>query len=356
MALYYIGAFMAVRALPSAFDRARSAEKDFDVLRRTGGSEGPRILFVGGNPGVARFYAAAAQELADATRGDVAVLGLRGFVDGRRVSRGWWGDATRWALSRPRGPFSVDEQIAHVATQIDGESALAESQGRRLVVVGHSAGRCRNSRGTDRRFDTRAIDATLVDFTTGIGGYFALKAQRDVPVICVTPYLENREADPAFVKLRRLVTSPLAPVLASALASVATLLGIVPKVVRRRLLRAAGATAGMDRVHEDVTAETMCGFGNVVTMLGLARDEMRALAKPFDGPYPAGLVLFDDPPDVWCAAKGPLVDRAREAGAVIRTASAPHAFGTRTDARRRVVATIAELVAEVAAPTTTTPS
>ena len=47
MALYYIGAFMAVRALPSAFDRARSAEKDFDVLRRTGGSDGPRVLFVG---------------------------------------------------------------------------------------------------------------------------------------------------------------------------------------------------------------------------------------------------------------------------------------------------------------------
>ena len=262
MALYYIGAFMAVRALPSAFDRARSAEKDFDVLRHTGGSgEGPRILFVGGNPGVARFYAAAAQELADATRGDVAVLGLRGFVDGRRVSRGWWGDATRWALNRPRGPFSVDEQIAHVATQIDGESALAESQGRRLVVVGHS-----------------------------IGGYFALKAQRDVPVVCVTPYLENREADPAFRKLRRLVTSPLAPVLAFSLASLSTILGIVPRVVRRRLLRAAGATAGMDRVHEDVTAETMCGFGNVVTMLGLARDEMRRLRGPFDGPYPAGLV------------------------------------------------------------------
>ena len=47
MALYYIGAFMAVRALPSAFDRARSAEKDFDVLRHTGGKDGPRVLFVG---------------------------------------------------------------------------------------------------------------------------------------------------------------------------------------------------------------------------------------------------------------------------------------------------------------------
>ena len=187
MALYYIAAFTAVRALPSAFDRARSAEKDFDVLRHTGGSgNGPRILFVGGNPGVARFYAAAAQELADATRGDVAVLGLRGFVDGRRVARGWWGDATRWALNRPRGPFSVEEQIAHVAGAIDGERALAKGQGRRLVVVGHS-----------------------------IGGYFALRARRDVPVVCVTPYLENREDDPAFRKLRRLVTSPLAPVLAT---------------------------------------------------------------------------------------------------------------------------------------------
>ena len=142
MALYYIGAFMAVRALPSAFDRARSAEKDFDVLRHTGGSDGPRVLFVGGNPGVARFYAAAAQELADATRGDVAVLGLRGFVDGRRVARGWWGDATRWALNRPRGPFSVEEQIKHVADHIDGERALAKGQGRSLVVVGHSIGRC----------------------------------------------------------------------------------------------------------------------------------------------------------------------------------------------------------------------
>ena len=122
------------------------------------------------------------------------------------------------------------------------------------------------------------------------------------------------------------MTSPLAPVLASALASVATLLGIVPRVVRRRLLRAAGATAGMDRVHEDVTVETMCGFGNVVTMLGLARDEMRSLQSPFDGPYPAGLVLFDDPPDVWCAAKGPLVDRARGAGSLIRVATdTPHA-------------------------------
>ena len=204
-----------------------------------------------------------------------------------------------------------------------------------------------SSRGTDRRFDTRAIDATLVDFTIGIGGYFALKAQRDVPVVCVTPYLEIREDDPAFRKLRRMVTSPLAPVLAFSLASFSTLLGIVPRVVRRRLLRAAGATAGMDRVHEDVTAETMCGFGNVVTMLGLARDEMRRLRGPFDGPYPAGLVLFDDPPDVWCAARGSLVDRAREAGALIRTASAPHAFGTRPDACRRVVATVAELIAAV---------
>ena len=332
MALYYIAAFTAVRALPSAFDRARSAEKDFDVLRHTGGSDGPRVLFVGGNPGVARFYAAAAQELADATRGDVAVLGLRGFVDGRRVARGWWGDATRWALNRPRGPFSVKEQIAHVAGAIDGERALAEGQGRRLVVVGHS-----------------------------IGGYFALRARRDVPVVCVTPYLENREADPAFRKLRRLVTSPLAPVLAFSLASFSTLLGIVPKVVRRRLLRAAGATTGMDRVHEDVTAETMCGFGNVVTMLGLARDEMRQLHKPFDGPYPAGLVLFDDPPDVWCAAKGPLVDRARNAGSVIRVATdTPHAFATRPDARRRVVATVAELVGEVSknddAPTVGAPA
>ena len=59
---------------------------------------------------------------------------------------------------------------------------------------------------------------------------------------------------------------------------------------------------------------------------------------------------------MWCAAKGPLVDRAREAGALIRTASAPHAFGTRSDARHRVVATVAELVAKVAAPTMTTPS
>ena len=143
MALYYIGAFLAVRALPSAFDRARSAEKDFDVLRHTGGSgNGPRVLFVGGNPGVARFYAAAAQELAESIQGDVAVLGLRGFVDGRRVSRHWWGDASRWALNRPRGPFSVEEQIKHVADHIDGERALAEGQGRSLVVVGHSIGRC----------------------------------------------------------------------------------------------------------------------------------------------------------------------------------------------------------------------
>ena len=75
---------------------------------------------------------------------------------------------------------------------------------------------------------------------------------------------------------------------------------------------------------------------------------MRALAKPFDGPYPAGLVLFDDPPDVWCAARGPLVDRARNAGSVIRVATdTPHAFATRPDARRRVVATVAELIAEV---------
>ena len=98
-----------------------------------------------------------------------------------------------------------------------------------------------NSRGTEPRFNFHSIDLTLVDFTTGIGGYFALKAQRDVPVVCVTPYLENREADPAFRKLRRLVTSPLAPVLAFSLASFSTLLGIVPRVVRRRLLRAAGA-------------------------------------------------------------------------------------------------------------------
>ena len=79
MALYYIAAFTAVRALPSAFDRARSAEKDFDVLRHTGGSDGPRVLFVGGNPGVARFYAAAAQELAT-RRGATSLFSARGFA------------------------------------------------------------------------------------------------------------------------------------------------------------------------------------------------------------------------------------------------------------------------------------
>ena len=68
----------------------------------------------------------------------------------------------------------MEEQIAHVADHIDGERALAEGQGRSLV------GR--------RRSQHRWL-------------YFALKAQRDVPVVCVTPYLENREADPAFRKL-----------------------------------------------------------------------------------------------------------------------------------------------------------
>ena len=101
----------------------------------------------------------------------------------------------------------------------------------------------------------------------------------------------------------------------------------------------------MDRVHEDVTVETMCGFGNVVTMLGLARDEMRSLQSPFDGPYPAGLVLFDDPPDVWCAARG-ASSTARARRGVCDSRRDGHAarFATRPDARRRVVATVAELV------------
>ena len=236
------------------------------------------------------------------------------------------GDATRWALlNKPSGAFSVEAQIAHVARAIHHEHAAAKSQGRRFVVVAHS-----------------------------IGGFFALNAKRDVPVICVTPYLENREEDPAFRKLRRLITSPVAPLLAFSVASVAALLGVFPKIVRRRLLRAAGATSGMDRVHEDVTAETMCGFGirgfgNVITTLGLARSELRDLREPFDGPYPAALILFD-PPDVWCAAAGPLVDRAKDAGTLMRLSQdTPHAFSTQPDARRRVVATIAELVAKVAA-------
>jgi len=211
----WIAAFTALAALPIVAN-AYSARADFDILRHTGVSDGPRILFVPGNPGIPRFYAAVARELADATRGDVAVLGLRGFVDGRRrVSKRWWADATRWAANRPRGAFSVEEQIAHVAGAIDREVATAQKQGRRFVVVTHS-----------------------------IGGYFALKARRDVPVVCVTPYLENREEDPAFRKLRGLVTSPLAPVIACSVASFATLLGMVPKAVRRRLLRAAGATQG----------------------------------------------------------------------------------------------------------------
>ena len=322
----WIAAFTALAALPIVAN-AYSARADFDILRHTGGSDGPRILFVPGNPGIPRFYAAVAQELSDATRGDVAVLGLRGFVDGRRrVSKRWWADATRWALlNKPSGAFSVEAQIAHVARAIHHEHAAAKSQGRRFVVVAHS-----------------------------IGGFFALKAKRDVPVICVTPYLENREEDPAFRKLRRLITSPVAPLLAFSVASVAALLGVFPKIVRRRLLRAAGATSGMDRVHEDVTAETMCGFGirgfgNVITTLGLARSELRDLREPFDGPYPAALILFD-PPDVWCAAAGPLVDRAKDAGTLIRLSQdTPHAFSTQPDARRRVVATIAELVAKVAA-------
>ena len=145
--------------------------------------------------------------------------------------------------------------------------------------------------------------------------------------------------------------SRLAPVLAFSLASFSTLLGIVPKVVRRRLLRAAGATAGMDRVHEDVTVETMCGFGNVVTMLGLARDEMRSLQRALRRAVSRRARALRRPAGRPVRRQGPLVDRAREAG-VCDSRRDGHAARVRDapDARRRVVATVAELVGYVSSP------
>ena len=109
------------------------------MLRRTGGSDGPRILFVGGNPGVARFYAAAAQEFAGGDAGRRHCSRARGFVDGRRVHD--TGGATRLAghSTDLGGPFSVEEQIAHGPTTSTA-SARSPRTGPALVVVGHSIG------------------------------------------------------------------------------------------------------------------------------------------------------------------------------------------------------------------------
>ena len=214
--------------------------RDFDVVRAASGGRGPRVALIGGNPGVARFYEKFARNLAASIDGDVAVVGLRGFLDGRRASLAWWFNAAAWCVGFERGCFSVDEQIEHARVCLADEAAACEREGRELVVVAHS-----------------------------IGGYFSLKALgagRSTYACLVSPYLENNEGDAKFRGLRGAVCHPLAPVLVVAAAACAGLLGLLPKFVRRAALRAAGQTDGMDSVHENVAVESMCAFSTAFTM------------------------------------------------------------------------------------------
>ena len=300
-----------------------TATSDFELLRRSSGGGGPRVVFVGGNPGVARYYDAAAAALADQLDGDVAVLGLRGFFEGGGRPLRWWRDAWRWCRGRAEGCFSVDEQAASVTALVAAEAAACAASGRKLVVVGHS-----------------------------IGGYLALRALKasgaDGVSVCVQPYLENNYADPEFEALRKLLEKPWAPLALAAVASFATFLGVLPRAARRPVLRALGQTDGMDAAHEAMTCDAMCAFGNVFSMAALGRSEMRSLAGPYEGPWPDALLVADEPRDKWSPASGPLVDRARAGGSDVAVVSGvPHAFSTAPASRSAVVAAIAAKVREL---------
>jgi len=302
--------------------RALSSTRDYGRLKYGApGARGPRILFVGGNPGVARFYGSAAAALADRVGGDVCVLGLRGFTDvGDRRPLSWCRDAVLWALGRPRGCFSVEAQIQHARNHIEAEAAACAEQKRDLVVVGHS-----------------------------IGGFFALKALEGAGVraktVCVSPYLENSPEDPDYQSVARIVQSPLAPLIAVAAGLAAAAVGLLPMGLRKRVLLATGETAGMDDGSERCTAEAMCAFANVFTMGALCRDEMRVLSAPFEGPWPDHLVVFDDPPDKWCPARSPVVARARRSGVPVSVVpGAPHAFATRRESRDAVLDRVVDAI------------
>ena len=156
MALYYIAAFTAVRALPSAFDRARSAEKDFDVLRHTGGSGRPARPLRGRKPGrgaVLRRRRAGARRRDARRRRRARAPRLRRRAP--RVAR-LVGRRDALGAEQTQGPFSVEEQIAHVADHIDGERALAEGQGRSLVVVVTVLAGAQHQEGEPRLFHSIA--------------------------------------------------------------------------------------------------------------------------------------------------------------------------------------------------------
>lgn len=312
-------------ASPRASDVGRRS--DFDVLTVGSGSvKGPRVLFVGGNPGVARYYSMAGKALASKLDGDVTILGLRGFDEhgGLRASR-WWRDALRWCGGVARGCFSVEAQIDNVATFVRREAALCDAERRSLVVVGHS-----------------------------IGGYFGFKAVErtgcDAITVGVSPYLQNDVTSDAFNALFALLHRWWAPPALAVVAAFASVLGWCPFFAQRRVLKALGQTSGMDDYHERLTCESMCAFGNVFTMAALGRSEMRVLKDDFTGPYPDALLLSDTPRDQWSPAAGPLVDRALAGGTDVQVLSdVPHAFSTAQDSRDKVVDVLAATITAIEA-------
>ena len=315
---------LCVPALAVGLALRRPATKgiDYEIVRRSAGrgAAGPRVVFVGGNPGIARYYDAAACLLAEELDADVAILGLRGFFEGRGRPWGWWMDAARWCGGRARGCFSVDAQIENAEALLKQEHARCLEEGRRLAVVGHS-----------------------------IGGYFMLHAlarsglSAEAATVAVQPYLQNDVSSDEFRSLRDLLERPWAPLSLIAAAAFAAALGALPRWFKRPVLRMLGQLEGMDRVHEDMTADCMVTFGNVFTMAALGRTEMRTLAADFPPELlPDVLLVCDEPRDKWSPASGPLVDAARARGVDVQVLSGvPHAFGTQPRSREVVAGRVA---------------
>ena len=326
------------------------------------------ILIIPGNPGMPVFYTGYGEQLCTRLCAEVVILGYAGHLTRSSYA----------TIAVRLRSYALAEQQAHFDASCREYSLRAAALGVPLIILGHSIGaylalgsaqalrahdelmsddehssrpkHAKATRGALRARDKPSPAGALTP-PGECGGVGVVEEAGAPHVVALFPYLGNApamHADRRFVVKYMLLTwvGRLVPLIAAFVSLLVRLpRGLLTLVLGYYLSFAGDGTVAL-------VADEVVSFGLVFNMLGLARDEVRLLAPPFDWAAVRHLVrdqklrLLYCPNDEWAPVES--LERARREGVLGELVhGVGHAFCTHKEHTRIVADWTVERFAHV---------